>query len=279
MSASEASSTGSVPPEDQSKLGEERPSSVRLYPFHMPPADRRFETCLFDLDGTLIDSTDLITSAFAHTFRTHRRPEPPDDVLRAGFGTPLRTQLKTFARDAEEVEAMAVTYREFHRENHDELLRPFAGVREQIATLHERGVKLAIVTSKGREAARLGLLHCGLLEYFDVLVTPADVTACKPDPAPVLAALEELDAGGRDDRVRGRFDPRHPIWSQRGGFHCGGTVGSVLAPGADPTSPGLLAGASWRDCGRPRMLATDSASAGELLSRRDGLHPRKRDLA
>ena len=160
----------------------------------MRPRDRHFATYLFDLDGTLIDSTSLITSAFAHTFRAHRCPEPTNDALRAGFGTPLEAQLTTFAQDPTEMEAMASTYREYHAKHHDRLVRSYPGIREQIATLHARGVKLAIVTSKGREAAILGLRQCGLLEYFDVLVTPADAMACKPDPAPVLAALERLDA-------------------------------------------------------------------------------------
>jgi len=152
-----------------------------------------FATYLFDLDGTLIDSEELIMSSFRHTMRTHLGTVPPDAEWRAGFGTPLRPQLARYARDPDEVAAMTSTYRQHNWAHHDRLVTPFAGVREVVAELVERGVSLAIVTSKNRAAAEHGLRHCGLDQFFQVLVSSDDVTEHKPQPAPVIEAVARLD--------------------------------------------------------------------------------------
>ena len=154
----------------------------------------RLSTYLFDLDGTLIDSIELIMSSFRHTMLTHRGAVPDDDDWRAGFGRPLRPQLARYARDADEVARMAATYRAHNLENHDRLVKPYAGIPPVVAALSERGVRLGIVTSKNRTAAEQGLRHCALDGFFDLLVTSDDVTEHKPHPAPVLAALASLEA-------------------------------------------------------------------------------------
>ena len=153
-----------------------------------------FSTYLFDLDGTLIDSIALIMSSFRHTMRTHLGTVPPDAEWRAGFGTPLRPQLARYARDPDQVAAMAATYRAHNREHHDRLVKPYAGMHDVVTGLTERGAQLGIVTSKNRVAAQHGLRHCGLGRFFEVIVTSEDVTEHKPRPAPVLAALTRLDA-------------------------------------------------------------------------------------
>ncbi len=153
----------------------------------------RLSTYLFDLDGTLIDSTALIMSSFRHTMLTHRGAVPDDEDWRAGFGRPLRPQLARYARDAEEVGRMTATYRAHNLDHHDRLVKPYAGIRSVVAELAGRGARLGIVTSKNRTAAEHGLRHCGLDGFFEALVTSDDVTEHKPHPAPVLAALARLE--------------------------------------------------------------------------------------
>ena len=153
-----------------------------------------FSTYLFDLDGTLIDSIELIMSSFRHTMRTHLGTVPPDAEWRAGFGTPLRSQLARYARDADQVADMAATYRTHNREYHDRLVKPYAGIHDVVKGLAERGAKLGIVTSKNLVATQHGLRRCALTRFFEVLVTSDDVIEHKPRPAPVLEALTRLDA-------------------------------------------------------------------------------------
>jgi pyrophosphatase PpaX len=147
---------------------------------------------LYDFDGTLADSTELIMRCYRHTMRTHLGSVPPDEVWLSGFGMTLESQIARFARsDAEAVE-MLDTYRAFQAIHHDDLLRPFPGAAETVAELERRGFALAIVTSKHRRATLQGMHLCGIVPHFDVIVTPEDVTHPKPHPEPVLVALERL---------------------------------------------------------------------------------------
>ncbi len=152
----------------------------------------RIRAVLYDFDGTLADSTELIMRSYRHTMATHLGQVPPDEDWLSGFGMTLETQLNRFARHPEEATAMLDTYRAFQDTIHDELLRPFPGAAETVAELERRGYKLAIVTSKHRRSAMRGMELCGIVSHFDVIVTPEDVREPKPHPEPVLFALDRL---------------------------------------------------------------------------------------
>ena len=91
-----------------------------------------FGTYLFDLDGTLIDSIDLIFRAYRHTAERHLPISPPDSVWREGLGTPLRQQLSAVCDDPELIEAMVATYREYHFAHHQEGVKPYPDVVEVV---------------------------------------------------------------------------------------------------------------------------------------------------
>ena len=168
---------------------------------------------LYDFDGTLADSTELIMRCYRHTMATHLGECPPDEAWLAGFGTPLETQIARFARDAREHDAMLATYREHQNEHHDTLLRPFPGAVETVAELKRRGVALAIVTSKHRRATLWGMDICGIAELFDVIITPEDVENAKPHPEPVHLALSRL--GVRPEEALFVGDSPHDMVSGR----------------------------------------------------------------
>jgi pyrophosphatase PpaX len=147
---------------------------------------------LYDFDGTLADSTELIMRSYRHTMTVHLGEVPPDELWLQGFGMTLESQVARFGRSSEECAAMLHTYRVYQAELHDTLLRPFAGAVEVVGELKRRGVELAIVTSKHQEATLRGMRLCGLVEHFEVIVTPEDVVNPKPHPEPVLTALERL---------------------------------------------------------------------------------------
>ena len=147
---------------------------------------------LYDFDGTLADSTELIMRCYRHTMTTHLGECPPDEEWLSGFGTPLSDQIARFARTPEENQAMLDTYRTHQDALFDAELRPFRGADEVLAELERRGIPMAIVTSRMKRATLRGLDVCGLARHFDVIITPEDVTHAKPDPEPVLAALERL---------------------------------------------------------------------------------------
>ncbi|UCD24071.1 MAG: HAD-IA family hydrolase [Gemmatimonadota bacterium] len=153
----------------------------------------QFDACLYDLDGTLIDSIGLIFASYRHTLMEHRGTAPSDTVWLQGLGTPLREQLRPFVQEEDDLEDMVATYRDFNFAHHDAMIRPFPETRTTVEHLKSRGVKLGIVTSKMRYGLQRGLWVCGLDDLFTVRVAADDVEKHKPDPAPVLFALEQLD--------------------------------------------------------------------------------------
>lgn len=165
----------------------------------MSAAGAPLRTVLLDLDGTLIDSEELILASYRHTLRAHRGEAPPDAAWLETMGQPLEAQLRDFAADEAEVRAMTETYREHNDRVHDELLRGFPGVREAVEELRDRGLRLGIVTSKRRDKTLRGLEACGYpRDWFASVVTASDLEAHKPDPAPVRMALDEMgEAPGR----------------------------------------------------------------------------------
>lgn len=156
---------------------------------------------LFDLDGTLADTVELILRSYRHTMQTHLGAALPDERWLATMGTPLRAQLLDFARDEAEAAAMLETYTVFQRGVHDEMVRPFPGATSVLAQLRARGVRLGVVTSKRNEVARRTMEVCGIWDAFEVVVGADDVRVGKPDPEPVHRALDALGLAGRATEV------------------------------------------------------------------------------
>ena len=152
----------------------------------------KLRAVLFDLDGTLIDSTRLIVESYHHTMRVHRGKTFPDAEWIQGLGTPLRVQFRRFTDDPDEVQAMIATYREWNLAHHDEMVRAFPGAVDAVRALKDGGAKLGIVTSKNRHGVAIGLRLGGFEGLFGTIVTSDDLEASKPDPAPVVAALASV---------------------------------------------------------------------------------------
>ncbi|MEH7223620.1 pyrophosphatase PpaX [Bacillus sp. JJ1566] len=149
------------------------------------------KTFLFDLDGTLIDTNELILQSFLHTFETYfpERQFTREEIL--PFNGP--TLHESFSSvDPDRAEEMIAEYRKFNHEKHDELVTDFPGVFETIKTLKEKGYKIGVVTTKIRNTVNMGLQLTKLDQFFDVVVTLDDVKNPKPDPEPVLLALKLL---------------------------------------------------------------------------------------
>ncbi|HEX6966397.1 MAG TPA: HAD-IA family hydrolase [Gemmatimonadaceae bacterium] len=153
---------------------------------------------LFDLDGTLADSIDLLLASFHHAFETVRVAPPSDAQWIAGIGTPLVAQMRSHVSDEALVEALITAYRAHQREHHDRLLREFDGARETLALLRARGHPMAVVTSKSTELAHRALQRLGLDANMDVVIGFDSCERHKPDPEPVHLALRTLGAAARE---------------------------------------------------------------------------------
>lgn len=147
---------------------------------------------LFDLDGTLIDSIDLIVRSARHAFATCGEPVPADDEWLADLGMPLSTMFGRFGATGERLDRLIAGYREFQHLHHDRLVRPYAEVDSTLARLHDLGFTLGIVTSKVEPMAQRGLELLGLARYFATVVGMDACRNHKPHPEPVELALERL---------------------------------------------------------------------------------------
>jgi pyrophosphatase PpaX len=149
-------------------------------------------TILFDLDGTLIDTNELIISTFLHTLEKYYPSKYKREDVLPFLGPTLH---ETFgAIDPERVEEMVVDYRTYNLANHDLLVKEFAGVYETVQTLKEKGYKIAIVTTKRHDVTLKGLRLTKLDQFFDIIVAYDHVKKVKPDPEPILLALEQLES-------------------------------------------------------------------------------------
>jgi pyrophosphatase PpaX len=156
------------------------------------PEKAGFDPVLFDLDGTVVDTVELIVVSFRHATRTVLGEELPDEVITAGVGQPLLAQMERLS--PEHARELYDVYREYNHRRHDELIRGYAGVEELLEGLKADGRRLGIVTSKSRDTTEMAFGAVGLEAYFDVVVTASDTAEHKPSPVPLLVCLERLGA-------------------------------------------------------------------------------------
>lgn len=147
---------------------------------------------LFDLDGTLVDSIELILRSARHAFVGFEGRAPSDDEWRAGIGRPLLDAFRDFAPDEAEVQRLIGRYREYQMEHHDRLLRPYDGVVQVIQRFADAGHPMALVTSKSDWLAERALRHVGLDKAIPVVVGCDSCTRHKPHPEPVERAIALL---------------------------------------------------------------------------------------
>lgn len=165
-----------------------------------------YKAILFDLDGTLIDTTELILYCFNHAWQTTCGRTHLPEVYVAAMGVPLKDAMRRLleitdgmqpqqigeVRTAGLVESLVQEYRSFNAANHDRLARPFPAMERVLAGLRDRGYALGVVTSKSRQFAERGLRLCGLWEFMTVFISMDDRSRHKPHPEPLLLALEKL---------------------------------------------------------------------------------------
>lgn len=154
---------------------------------------RKIEGVLFDADGTLIDTYDIILRSMDHVLNGMHGFGLTDAELMAGVGTPLRDQMRGFARGDEVLAAeLSEAYRLHNDAIHDEGISAFPDTRAALERLAAAGFRMGVVTSKRHEMAALGLELSGISSFFDMLIGYDDFPECKPLPGPVLHGCERL---------------------------------------------------------------------------------------
>jgi pyrophosphatase PpaX len=151
------------------------------------------ETVLFDLDGTVIDTGPLIADSFRHAVKTVLGKTIDDDEMLAYVGGwSLREQMCRLAPDR--AQELVEAYRAYNEPRHQGL-EFCPGMHGLLLELRSRSVRLGLATAKRRSTVEIAFRYLPELEgLFDTIVCAEDTERHKPDPAPLLLALERLGA-------------------------------------------------------------------------------------
>lgn len=152
---------------------------------------------LFDLDGTLIDSTEAILESFHNSFKVHDFKAPKDEDIKALIGYPLDEMYSSLGVDEKDVWDFVATYKEYYRviSTQKTVLLPCA---HDAVIEASKFATLAIVTTKTGKYSQVLMEHFSLMQYFDVLIGREDVQNPKPHEEPILKALEHLSKEDTD---------------------------------------------------------------------------------
>jgi phosphoglycolate phosphatase len=160
----------------------------------------RFQTVVFDLDGTLADTAPDLTEALNFTLERFGRARVPAEDVRHMVGHGAKALLKKgLAATGEMTEAMVeegfpifLDHYAAHVADHS---RPWDGVEETLAALEAQGVRLAICTNKLEGLTHRFLDAMGWTGRFAAVVGGDTLPVRKPDPAPLFAAIERAGGG------------------------------------------------------------------------------------
>lgn len=164
-------------------------------------------TLLFDLDGTLVNTNELIISSFTHTLNHYFPGQYTRQDILPFMGPRLEDTFHSI--DPSRVDEMVDHYRKHNFEQHDLLVTQFDGVYETIESLAQSNYRLGVVTTKRRDMAERGLKLTNLDQFFEVVVTLEDAKTTKPDPEPIFKALSRFNAEATEAIMVG--DNHHDI--------------------------------------------------------------------
>lgn len=190
------------------------------------------DTLLFDLDGTVIDTFELIYRSFRQALRELLQVELPLESFRAVFGLPLREQVQEYTQDPALTDQLVNRYRALYMHYHDDYMAAYPGALEALAEFHRRGYALGVVTSKNPDTTLRALEQYKLQGLMDVVLDVSSTSRHKPHPEPILEALRRLDK--RPEQVAMVGDSR-------------GDVQSALAAGV------LAVGVTWGPIGAQQV--------------------------
>ncbi|MGI6734049.1 MAG: HAD-IA family hydrolase [Anaerovoracaceae bacterium] len=153
----------------------------------------KITTILFDFDGTIMNTNEVVIKSWQHTFRTVEGKERPVESIIRTFGEPLFTTMARLLPQIPVEEGVRI-YRSFLLEHYNEMIYPFPGMVDLVRKLKEQSYKTGLVTSRVGDTTVQGLEQFGMLPHMDCLVTCDDTDKHKPDPEPVKIALRKLNS-------------------------------------------------------------------------------------
>lgn len=152
---------------------------------------------LFDFDGTLVDSNEAVISTLNLTAINHRGTPFTNEELNEVLGKPIEDQVRILSED--QIEVLSEFYKIQYRKVRDSLTKSYEGIEEMLLKLKADGMKIAIVSNKGRNGINHGLELFKLQDLIDFSVSKEDVSRPKPDSEGIYLALKGL--GGKESDI------------------------------------------------------------------------------
>ena len=156
----------------------------------------RYTCAVFDMDGTILDTLDDLRTALNRALRISGYPERTRDEVRRFVGNGVKMLIRRAApQDITEdrFAKLLSDFREWYNAHASDETRPYAGIREAIASLRAAGIKTAVVSNKSDEGVRI-LCAEFFGGMFDVYLGVTEETRPKPAPDLVRRALDLLGA-------------------------------------------------------------------------------------
>ena len=158
-----------------------------------------YQTYIFDLDGTLLDTLGDLAAAVNYALRTHNMPEHSIDDVRRFVGNGVRKLMERAIPDGEanpDFEAAFATFREYYMHHSLDTTKPYTGIPEALKALKSKGCRLAVVSNK-MMAATQELCRYFFPDTIEVAIGENEAAGIRKKPAPdtVIAALKALGVG------------------------------------------------------------------------------------
>jgi pyrophosphatase PpaX len=145
---------------------------------------------LWDLDGTILDTTELILESYRYAFRKVLKAEIDEKEALANFGRTLFDAMNLYS--PENAETLIECYREYNHKHHDKKIRPFPGIMDALANVRRRGFEQAVVTSKTEWLSKRGLELFALDGYIDEIIGFESTKEHKPKGDPAIEAMKRF---------------------------------------------------------------------------------------
>jgi len=151
------------------------------------------KTILFDLDGTLIDSTEAILESFDASFKAFNQKTPDEKEIKRLIGLPLDVMFENLGIDRDVVWEYVDIYKKHYREISTQKTKLLPNAKEAVKKASEFA-RLGIVTTKTARYSKDLMQYFGLMDYFEILIGRENVDNPKPHPEPILKAIHLMKA-------------------------------------------------------------------------------------
>lgn len=131
---------------------------------------KRYEAVVFDVDGTLLDTTEGVLNSVKYAMREKSLVIPSDECLRSFIGPPIQNSFaKLYGIEGKELQELTDLFRDRYKSTELLKAKPYDGIFEVLNNLRNAGIKIGIATYKREDYAITLLKHFGFDKYTDVM--------------------------------------------------------------------------------------------------------------